>query len=119
AGAGSGQVVQPASRVRLPDLRGGDPRYLCPHGNAPALWHDGAAPGAICACPVRTGFQGHDGGGDPTRDRFARTFLALSPALWRLIPCSFTASPLLVAPQKGRYQPRGITKVTAPARCEC
>ena len=52
ARAGPGQMVQPAARLRLPDLRGGHPRHLRAHGNAAPLRHDRAAysEASMCWC---------------------------------------------------------------------
>src|SRR6201986_1666018 len=76
--AGAGQMVQPLARLRLPDLRRGYAGYLRAHGDAAPLRHDRAAPGTICAGPLWAGFQGHDGGGNPPRNRAVGAVLALS-----------------------------------------
>ena len=54
---GTGEMVQSASRFRLPDARGGDPGHLCPHGNVAPVRHHRVAAGPVRAGPVRAGAQ--------------------------------------------------------------
>src|ERR1700675_3275247 len=77
SGAGAGQVVQPASRLRLPDLRRGDSGYFRPYGNPAPLRDDRTAPRPVRAGPVRTRLQGHDGGRNSAGNRLTGTVLAL------------------------------------------
>src|SRR5262249_20639440 len=60
------------------DLRRGHAGYLRAHGDAAPLRHDRAAPGTICAGPLWAGFQGHDGGGNPPRNRALGAVVPLS-----------------------------------------
>src|SRR3984893_17929578 len=76
-GAGAGQMVQSAARIRLPDLRRGGSRYLRAYGTLAPLWNDRAAPRSICAGAVRTRVQGNDGCRNPAGNRLARTLVAL------------------------------------------
>src|ERR1019366_10272105 len=76
-GAGAGQMVQPLARIRLPDLRRGDPGYLRAHGNIAPVRDDRAAPRPVRAGPVRTRLEGDDGCGNLAGNRLAGTVVAL------------------------------------------
>src|SRR3979409_2170986 len=77
-GAGAGQVVQQAARIRLPDLRRGDAGYFRAHGNIAPVRYDRAAPWPVRAGAVRTRFQGYDGCRNPAGTSIAGSVLALS-----------------------------------------
>ena len=71
-------MVQSASRVRLPDARGGHARHFRSHGNAATLRHD-----RITARPVRAGAlwagpEGLDGGRGPSGKWTGWTGIALA-----------------------------------------
>src|SRR6202011_3827252 len=76
-GAGAGQVVQPLTRIRFPDLRRGDAGYLRAYGNIAPVRDDRVAPRPVRAGAVRTRFQGDDGCRNPAGKRLARTVVAL------------------------------------------
>src|SRR5712691_356896 len=77
SGTGAGQMVQPLTRIRLPDLRGGYAGYLRAHGNLAPLRDDRAAPRPVRAGAVRTRLQGNDGRRNSAGERLARIVLAL------------------------------------------
>src|SRR4030088_414685 len=95
-GAGAGQVVQPAARIRLPDLRGGDAGYFRAHGNPAPVRDDRAAPRPVRAGPVRPGFKGEEGCQNPAEKRLAGTVVALAPA--SLSPANRTKPPAVTQP---------------------
>src|SRR5580692_6281741 len=76
-GAGAGQMVQPAARIRLFDLRRGDAGYFRAHGNTAPLRDDRAAPRPVRAGAVRTWFQGNDGRRNSAGKRLAGFVVAL------------------------------------------
>src|SRR5436305_11313509 len=77
SGTGAGQMVQPLTRIWLPDLRGGYAGYLRAHGNLAPLRDDRAAPRPVRAGAVRTRLQGNDGRRNPAGERLAGIVLAL------------------------------------------
>src|ERR1700687_3745255 len=77
SGTGAGQMLQPLTRIRLPDLRRGHAGHLRAHGNLAPLRDDGAAPRPVRAGAVRTRLQGHDGRRNPAGKRLAGTVLAV------------------------------------------
>src|SRR6266403_838334 len=76
-GTGAGEMVQPLTRIRLPDLRGGDAGYLRAHGNLAPLRDDRAAPRPVRAGAVRARLQGNDGRRNSAGERLAGIVLAL------------------------------------------
>src|SRR5918998_1356188 len=66
--AGSGQVVQPPARLRLPDPGRGQARHLRPYGNPAALRHRRAEARRAGLCALWRRLQRPDGGrGAPRR----------------------------------------------------
>src|SRR6185312_17148516 len=77
-GAGAGEVVQSAARIRLPDLRGGDAGHLCPYGDLAPIRDDRVAPRSVRAGALWTRLQGNDGRRDPAGVRRARPVVPLA-----------------------------------------
>lgn len=84
ARAGTGQVVQSAAWVRLPDARRGDTGHLCPYGDLAPLRNDRTASGPICDGPLWAGLKGHDGGRDLSRERLTCLVIALGASHFRV-----------------------------------
>ena len=76
AGAGAGQIVEPAARFRFPDLRRGHARYFVHMETLRRFGMTELRPGQYVLVRFGPG-QGHDGGGDPSRDRTVGAVLAL------------------------------------------
>src|SRR5262249_35477563 len=74
-------MVQQASRFRLPDARGGDARHFRPHGDPAPVWNHRIAPRTIRSGALRAGAEGADGRRSPSRERSARSRVALICAL--------------------------------------
>src|ERR1700723_2611 len=71
-------MVQQASRFRLPDARGGDARHLCPYGDPAPVRNHRIAPRTIRSGPLRTRTEGFDGRRGASRERSARSVVALT-----------------------------------------
>src|ERR1700691_791422 len=65
----TGEMVQSASRVRLPHAGGGDGGHFRAHGDAASLWHCRIAAGPVRLGALRPGSQGLDGRRSPPRGR--------------------------------------------------
>src|ERR1700751_1724872 len=90
-------MVQQASRFRFSDTRGGDARHLRPHGDPAPVRNNRIAPRTIRSGPLRTGTEGLDGRRGASRERSARSFVALIAAFVSLQWFTRPAASLLAA----------------------